>query len=90
MPLALGKLWRLDFTNLPSSSVCFCTLKAVHRGGILQIPAQLMLVLASPQGQLARLTEFIGSDAEFWQSGLVARLQSGHLDGLQPSGACLR
>ena len=41
------------------------------------------------QGQLARLTEFIGSDAEFWQSGLVARLQSAPLDGLQPPGEVL-
>ena len=38
------------------------------------------------QGQLARLTEFIGSDAEFWQSGLLARLQSRPVDGLQPPG----
>ena len=59
-----------------------------QRDNLQEVPASFarLAAAAAAQGQLARLTEFIGSDAEFWQSGLLARLQSRPLDGLQPPG----
>ena len=80
---------RLSLTSLLTHLTRVNVLRQLMRWSALQAHCTgNRCCVPAEQGQLARLTEFIGSDAEFWQSGLVARLQSANLDGLQPSGGC--